>query len=160
MNVRAAHLTTSVREQPMSEDNDETVGESENTTPDPEKQENYQVGYKKPPKHSQFKKGVPSPRKGKKRKSYYYHYNDIFWEVAREEIEVNLGGKVKKMSRIEACIRKLAQLALNGDRTILMHYIGTFAGDLEMRRRDMNEISRRINEEGLKIDTKTFKFYE
>jgi hypothetical protein len=142
----------------MSQDNDEIEQEPVNSFEETDDREEYQVGYKKPPKHSQFKKGEPSPRKGKKRKAYYY--DEIFWEVARETIEVNIAGKVKKMSRIEACIRKMAQLALSGDRATLLHYTGAFAGDVAMKNRDASEIARRIKEGSLKIDPKTFEMYE
>lgn len=111
----------------MSDNNDETTPEPENTAPETQDQENYQVGYKKPPKHSQFKKGEPSPRKGKKLNGYYY--DEIFWEIARETVKVNIGGRVRRMPRIEACIRLLAQLAINGDRRALIHYLETFAAD-------------------------------
>lgn len=105
----------------MSEDNEEF----KKTTHGTQDQETYEVGYKKPPQNTQFQKGVPSPRKGKKKKGYYY--DEIFWQIAREEIEVNIGSRTKKMTRIEACIRKMAQLAISGDRAALIHFLETFA---------------------------------
>lgn len=45
---------------------DQIVDEPEKTNPDMQHKENYQVGYKKPPMHTRFKKGGTSPRKGKK----------------------------------------------------------------------------------------------
>ena len=71
----------------------------------------YDVGYGRPPKRSQFKKGVcPNPRgRGK-----------------RCDLQFRERGRVKKTSRIELSIRRLAASAVKGD-------IGSAASLLKMR---------------------------
>lgn len=109
--------------------------------------EGYEVGYKKPPKRTQFQKGVPSVRKGKKKKKGYY-YDEIFWQIAREKVGVRIGNKTVRMSRIEACIRRQAQQALSGDQRALTHYLGTFASNsANKQEQGAKEYIRRIMEE-------------
>src|ERR1700730_4306369 len=74
----------------------------------------YDVGYGKPPKHSQFKKGVcPNPAgRGKRRDR---KVGEIMTKVLNAKTEFRDRGKVKKASRIELAIRRLAASAIKGD---------------------------------------------
>ena len=74
----------------------------------------YEVGYGKPPKHSQFKKGIcanPSGR-GKRRE---LEVGEIMKNVMNTKTEFRDRGQVKKASRIELTIRRLAAMATKGD---------------------------------------------
>jgi Family of unknown function (DUF5681) len=81
----------------------------------------YDVGYGKPPKHSQFKKGVcPNPRGRGKRRDL--EVGEILNKVLNGKTEFRERGKVKKgMS-----IRRRAASAVKGD-------IGSAASLLKMR---------------------------
>ena len=74
----------------------------------------YDVGYGKPPKHSQFKKGVcPNPQgRGKRGKLPLREILDRFLNAKTSFRE---RGKLKKASRLELTIRRLAALAIKGD---------------------------------------------
>ena len=76
----------------------------------------YNVGYGKPPKHSQFKKGVcPNPRGRTKRGGL--QAREILNRVLNAQIDFRERGKLKKASRIELSIRRLAALAAKADIT-------------------------------------------
>ena len=74
----------------------------------------YDVGYGKPPKHSQFKKGVcPNPHGRGKRRDL--KVGEILNKVLNAKTEFRERGKLKKASRIELSVRRLAASALKGD---------------------------------------------
>jgi hypothetical protein len=74
----------------------------------------YEVGYGKPPKHSQFKKGIcPNPNgRGKRR---VLEVGEVMNKVLNAKTEFRDRGQVKKASRIELSIRRLVASATNGD---------------------------------------------
>ena len=74
----------------------------------------YDVGYGKPPKHSQFKKGVcPNPKGRGKRGEL--PLREILDSVLNATTSFRERGKLKKASRLELTIRRLAALAIKGD---------------------------------------------
>jgi Family of unknown function (DUF5681) len=76
----------------------------------------YDVGYGKPAKHSQFKKGVcPNPRGRPKRGDV--QAREILNKVLNAQIGFRERGKLKRASRIELSIRRLVALAAKGDVT-------------------------------------------
>ena len=85
----------------------------------------YDVGYGKPPKHSQFKKGIcPNPAGRGKRRDL--EVGEILDNFLNTNAEFRENGKVKKASRIELSIRRLAASAIKGD-------VGSAALLLKMR---------------------------
>ena len=74
----------------------------------------YKVGYGKPPKHSQFQKGIcPNPKgRGGGRD---FKLEDITNKVLHTPIAFRESGKVKKASRLELMVRRLAAQAVKGD---------------------------------------------
>ena len=85
----------------------------------------YDVGYGRPPKHSQFKKGVcPNPRGRGKRGNL--QIGEIMKRVMNATTEFRDRGKVKKASRLELSVRRLAASAAKGD-------IGSAAWLLKLR---------------------------
>ena len=74
----------------------------------------YDVGYGKPPKHSQFKKGVcPNPKGRGKRGDL--PLREILDSVLNAKTSFRERGKLKKASRLDLTIRRLAALAIKGD---------------------------------------------
>src|SRR4051812_13121981 len=73
----------------------------------------YEVGYGKPPKETQFQKGQcgnPNGRpKGTKNMSTIVH------EILFEPIQVQQNGKTKSIPAIQAILLKVRNSALNGD---------------------------------------------
>ena len=81
----------------------------------------YDVGYGKPPKRSQFKKGVcPNPRGRGKRCDF--EVGEILNKVLNAKTEFRERGKLKKASRIELSVRRLAASALKGTSAVPQRY--------------------------------------
>lgn len=83
-----------------------------------EKDRPYKVGYKKPPKHSQFKKGQPSANpRGRKKKSR--NFAVLLSKALQETVTVVKNGLKKKMTAQEAITLTLVASAIKGnDRAI------------------------------------------
>jgi Family of unknown function (DUF5681) len=76
---------------------------------------NHEVGYKRPPKHSQFKKGVcPNPR-GRGKRGEPIEFGEILKKLLHEKIEFRQKGARGKASRLELAIRRLVNKAAEGD---------------------------------------------
>jgi Family of unknown function (DUF5681) len=75
--------------------------------------DSYEVGYGKPPKHSQFQKGKSGNPKGRPKgsKSAY----TLAMEMYSKPVTVIANGKPKKMPLIVALNAKLASAAMKGD---------------------------------------------
>ena len=74
----------------------------------------YKVGYKNPPRHSQFKPGNranPHGRGKRKRRTEA----EIVHEIMTQSVSFHEGGKSKRASRIELLIKNLGAAALKGD---------------------------------------------
>lgn len=73
----------------------------------------YDVGYRKPPKHTQFKPGKSGNPKGrpKRRKNY----TTIVREALSKKVAVSEGGRVREVSYAEAVVMALTAKALKGD---------------------------------------------
>ena len=74
----------------------------------------YKIGYGRPPKHSQFRKGIcPNPKgRGKGRD---LDLDGILNEVLHARIAFRENGRVKHAPRLELAIRRLAAKAAKGD---------------------------------------------
>ena len=85
----------------------------------------YEIGYGKPPKHSQFKKGVCANPRGRPRRR-----DTQIGEVVRDflsgKAQYREKGRTKKTSRLELAIKRHVTAALNGD-------VGSAAMLLKMR---------------------------
>jgi hypothetical protein len=79
-----------------------------------EKQEgNYEVGYRKPPRHAQFKKGRSGNPKGRPRGSK--SATTILKNALLEEVTATMNGHKRTLSKYEAIIIRLVNKALEGD---------------------------------------------
>jgi hypothetical protein len=82
-------------------------------TPDAENQEaSYEVGYRKPPRHSQFKAGN---RHGKGRPRGSRNMKSIVRDVLEDKVPVKINGKTRKVSPVELGLRQLVRKANAGD---------------------------------------------
>ena len=73
----------------------------------------YEVGYGKPPEHTQFKKGQSGNAKGRPRKSR--NFNTELDDILSAKIAVTENGKTKKVSTQKAFLLRLCEKALKGD---------------------------------------------
>ncbi len=77
----------------------------------------HDVGYKKPPRHRQFKKGQSGNAKGRPRGTRNFA-SDLRDELA-EPVNVREGGSVSRVSSQRAALKKLRDKALKGDHRAL-----------------------------------------
>ena len=88
----------------------------EPASPEPSAEESgddYDVGYKKPPKHSQFKRGQSGNKKGRP-KSQKNLKTELLEELS-EPIAVREDGKRRTISKIRAVIKGQTAKAIKGD---------------------------------------------
>jgi hypothetical protein len=75
--------------------------------------DNYKVGWGKPPRRSQFKRGQSGNPKGSPRGSK--SLSALFAKALSEPVVVNENGRRKKISKTEAMLKQLANKAALGD---------------------------------------------
>jgi hypothetical protein len=75
----------------------------------------YEVGYKKPPRHSQFKPGNRANPHGRRGKQKPRTEAEIVHDVMNGLVDFREGGKSKRMRRIELLIKSCGAAALKGD---------------------------------------------
>ena len=73
----------------------------------------YEVGYAKPPKHTQFPKGQSGNPKGKPKGSK--NFKTDVKDTLKEPVRLNSGGKRKNVSTQQATLLRLREKALSGD---------------------------------------------
>ena len=72
-----------------------------------------EVGYGKPPKHSQFKKGKSGNPKGRPAgKKNFATYLDT---MLKSKVPISENGKTRKITTVEASLARLREKALKGD---------------------------------------------
>ena len=107
----------------------------------------YEVGYGKPPKHTQFKPGYSGNNKGRLKGSA-----NLFTAVEKlqnERVRIVHNGKQKSISVTEAILRKAGMDALNGNakaQKIMLDYF-------EKNERRKEELAQRV--EALREDDRT-----
>lgn len=79
----------------------------------PQTNSNAGVGYKRPPKHTQFKPGQSGNPRGR-RKSVRNFKTDLLDEL-REQIPIRENGRERKISKQRAFIKALVAAAIKGD---------------------------------------------
>jgi hypothetical protein len=86
---------------------------SRQTNPGGGRQDNYTVGYGKPPAHSQFRRGQSGHRAGRHKQAASLE-KDV-QRVLKTRVEVNAGGRSRKISTQQAVLVKLREKAMQGD---------------------------------------------
>lgn len=74
----------------------------------------YEVGYRKPPVHSRFKKGQSGNPKGRKKKQGPDIF-DLVPQYLNRPITMTMGGEEQRVTALEGMIASLVQKALRGD---------------------------------------------
>jgi Family of unknown function (DUF5681) len=83
---------------------------------------NYEVGYCKPPLAHRFKHGNQANPKGRRKRSR--NRKLVIEEILLEPIAVREGNEVKKMSKLEAMLKKTMSKALTGDHKAALMIMG------------------------------------
>lgn len=74
---------------------------------------NQQIGYKRPPKHAQFRPGESGNPKGRPKRVRNFK-NDLRDELG-QHIPIREGGRVMRVSKQRAFVKALVAAAINGD---------------------------------------------
>lgn len=85
------------------------------------KKKGYEVGYRKPPKATQFKKGQSGNSKGRPRKSE--NVRTLLRETLNQRVQVRVNGKVKTIRLREAYVQKLTEKAMNGSMRDMLAFL-------------------------------------
>ena len=90
----------------------------------------YEVGYGKPPKHSQFKPGQSGNPKGRSKKTR--NFKTDLQEELNTPVTVTEGGHSMTISRQQALIKRTVEKALKGDLRViqmLAHWVSIYLAD-------------------------------
>lgn len=75
--------------------------------------DDYETGYKKPPRNSQFQRGQSGNPRGRPKGTK--NARTILMELVSEKITITVNGKRKTVSKLEASLMQLVNKALQGD---------------------------------------------
>jgi hypothetical protein len=75
--------------------------------------QNYQVGYGKPPESSRFKAGRSGNPKGRPKGSL--NFATVLEQTLRETVVINEDGRRKTITKLEAALKQLTNKAAGGD---------------------------------------------
>lgn len=81
------------------------------------------VGYCKPPKSTQFKKGASGNPKGRPKKPKFKFLGDAIGAKLDEQVTVTVDGSKRKFSRLRLLVRNLVEEAANGNRAALIEIV-------------------------------------
>ena len=79
------------------------------------------VGRGNPPKHTQFRKGTTGNPKGRPKGSK--NLSTYLMEAARDQVSATVGGKTRKISKIQATAMQLATQAAGGDQAAIGKFL-------------------------------------
>ena len=120
----------------------------------------YEVGYGKPPKASQFKKGRSGNPKGrpKKRNITLSELRQMYMDVAADTVPIKTSKGLEEISVIQAILKQQAHKAMNGNNraaSIFLAEIKSGAADFE---RDAQKVVTMEAEEEINRWNKMFDF--
>jgi hypothetical protein len=84
-------------------------------------QHNYEVGYCKPPKHTQFKPGRSGNPKGRPRAQR--NFRTVLNETLKEKVLIRDGEQTRRVSKLDALVQVTINKALKGDPKALASFI-------------------------------------
>ena len=82
----------------------------------------YEVGYRRPPKRTQFKKGESGNPKGRPKGSR--GLEKVVMEELKAKITVNENGRSKRVRKVEAIAKQMVNKAMTGDPKAISLVIG------------------------------------
>jgi hypothetical protein len=79
------------------------------------------VGRGNPPQHTQFRKGASGHPEGRPKGSK--NLSTLIMEAARDQVSATVGGKTRKISKIQATTMQLATKAASGDHAAMGKFL-------------------------------------
>jgi adenylosuccinate synthase len=79
------------------------------------------VGRGNPPKHTQFRKGTTGNPKGRPKGSK--NLSTYLMEAARDQVSATVGGRTRKITKIQATAMQLATKAAGGDQAAIGKFL-------------------------------------
>ena len=113
-----------------------------------QKNREYEVGYKKPPRKNQFKPGQSSNPKG--RPKLVKSFNDDLKEESEELLTITENGKKIRTTKQRIFIKKIYNAALSGDKTAmkeLVKLLGNLPEKVEEIKKELSESDKVILQE-------------
>lgn len=112
--------------------------------------DDYEVGFKKPPKHAQFKKGQSGNPKG--RPNGTRNFKTDLREELDGKIRVQEGPQGRVISKQQALIKRLLELALKGNMRAIQILTGLIPKYFSVD--DVAEVEKTLSEEDRKIQVR------
>jgi len=100
----------------------------------------YEVGYRKPPKHTRFKPGLSGNPKGRPKAAK--GLNTLVRETLTQKVAVRTASGQRKISRIEAALQKTVELAMKGNPRALSEIIKLYANAVPEQSDDPSDRDR------------------
>lgn len=98
----------------------------------------YEIGYRRPPKNGQFKKGQSGNPNGRPKGSK--NFLTLLDKELDKTITVNENGRKKEVTRLEAVVKRLVADTLQGNQRTLMTMIEIMRRTGKFEESDTNEI--------------------
>ena len=83
--------------------------------------ETRKIGRGNPPKHTRFQKGVSGNKKGRPKGSK--NLSTLVMEAARDQVTATIGGKLRRITKIQATAMQLATKAAGGDQASIARFL-------------------------------------
>ena len=119
----------------MSEDEnilipeEEITSAAEATSSKEETADNYEVGYRKPPKSTQFKKGVSGNPSGRPKRPLDFHR--ALLRKARAQITISDNGRPVRITKLEGIAMQVTNKALTGNSSSVKNFVSFYQQALE-----------------------------
>lgn len=99
----------------------------------------YEIGYRRPPKSGQFKKGKSGNPNGRPKGSK--NFLTLLDKELEKTITVNENGKKKEISRLEAVVKRLVADTLQGNQRTLMTMVEIMRRHGKFDEQDVDELA-------------------
>ena len=108
-----------------------------------------EVGYRKPPRHTQFRKGISGNPKGRPKSSE--NLATVLARALREKVVVTANGKRRRITKLDLAVKQLVDKATGGDMQALRQLtalVGAMdqegANDSTISARHLTETDRKV----------------
>ena len=108
-------------------------------------EQEYNVGYRKPPKHAQFRPGQSGNPKGRKKGAK--GMKTLAQKTLTAKVAVRTGNGPKQMMRIEALLHKMVELGMKGNPRALLALFSMYQSAVpEIIGTDMEQVTQPLSE--------------